>query len=607
MPPPPNKSTTSNFYPAGQPSKLSPDPDFSIGQQHPIKSSERSGSRRGAKKSGTSSTSNTKSAKMRTPHAHDVLCGRGGSINSHKGNITFRNWVRERKEEYNLAANKNEKAKISKDIVDKVKSLVPPGRFLMKNESPSSGDRGLWVEIDDTKAMAKTSQALREGAPSLRAQAKAKCITPTPAKSSQSTRTTKSKRKYSGGEDDEEVVDIEKNDEHRLDYFDGSLSYDVDELTEDLIHPIITSMSDGHRGKHLIIPGSFEEIEYLQEHDHHQEHEQVQAVNHVPSTPPYKKQRIEAVNHPKVSQSILHPSTSNHYSTTRDEQYPTSSKTSTPVLVDYHEKISLPSGSSSIPFGAFSLDQNFPPPPPRYNNNNNNNRHNKNGSSNNNNSGINFIRAHSLALSDTFEDGFDPTAKVVNPFENDESTRGSSVTSFSDSIPHGNGNTRHEMNKRNQMPHQESTTSLDNMMKSKGFKMIGSSSFNSNHRNNVNNSDERRWDASSSSGRSNLSDLSDINYLGSINNNTVEFDEGMKDVYDAVYPGLYTPRGTDTAPTHLIPYSTFTATSIPSESSLSSRINNNRWSAFRRLPREKPYSRSGSYSSQAVNSSRYYQ
>mmetsp|Transcript_6219 Transcript_6219/g.9125 ORF Transcript_6219/g.9125 Transcript_6219/m.9125 type:complete len:972 (-) Transcript_6219:2620-5535(-) len=121
--------------------------------------------------------------RIRTPNPNDVLCGRGGGINSHPGNRTFRSWVRERKESYNLAKSKAQKAKLSREIVDRVRNLNPPGRFLMREDrtagagapapSESIGVSGLyygwWIEIDDTKAMAKTSQALREGAPSIRA------------------------------------------------------------------------------------------------------------------------------------------------------------------------------------------------------------------------------------------------------------------------------------------------------------------------------------------------------------------------------------------------------------------------------------------------------
>jgi len=69
---------------------------------------------------------------------------------------------------YNLATSKADKARVAKEVIQKVTSLNPPGRFLTRD--PSGGIGSWWVEIDEVKAMAKTSQALREGAPTIRAQ-----------------------------------------------------------------------------------------------------------------------------------------------------------------------------------------------------------------------------------------------------------------------------------------------------------------------------------------------------------------------------------------------------------------------------------------------------
>mmetsp|Transcript_15860 Transcript_15860/g.43792 ORF Transcript_15860/g.43792 Transcript_15860/m.43792 type:complete len:436 (-) Transcript_15860:314-1621(-) len=106
--------------------------------------------------------------RIRAPHDHDVLSGRGGGINSHVGNQTFREWVRERKEDYNLAASKAEKAEVVNQVIARVKALTPPGRFLQRDPTATTGP-GWWIELDETKMMAKTSQALREGAPRIRA------------------------------------------------------------------------------------------------------------------------------------------------------------------------------------------------------------------------------------------------------------------------------------------------------------------------------------------------------------------------------------------------------------------------------------------------------
>jgi len=114
----------------------------------------------------------TAEKRIRDPQLNDVLCGRGGGINSHPGNKVFREWVRERKNLYNLATSKAEKAVVSKEIVTMVQELQPAGRFLQKEPTRKgfSGMTAFWVEIDVVKALAKTSQGLREGAPSIRAE-----------------------------------------------------------------------------------------------------------------------------------------------------------------------------------------------------------------------------------------------------------------------------------------------------------------------------------------------------------------------------------------------------------------------------------------------------
>jgi len=94
---------------------------------------------------------------------NDVLCGRGGLTNHHPGNVFFRKMVRHRQEAY-LRASKRDKASVARHIVDTIRKLSPPGRFLKKG--PHKTD--MWTEIGDRKAREKTSQALRENAPELR-------------------------------------------------------------------------------------------------------------------------------------------------------------------------------------------------------------------------------------------------------------------------------------------------------------------------------------------------------------------------------------------------------------------------------------------------------
>lgn len=107
--------------------------------------------------------------RIHTPHPHDVLSGRGGSINSHSGNVRFREWVRVRKNVYTLAANKVEKTLVAQQVIALVRNQNPPGRFLHKDPAASSTGMGWWVELDEEKVLAKTAQALREGAPQIRA------------------------------------------------------------------------------------------------------------------------------------------------------------------------------------------------------------------------------------------------------------------------------------------------------------------------------------------------------------------------------------------------------------------------------------------------------
>lgn len=100
--------------------------------------------------------------RIRTPAPHDVLSGRGGSVNAHPGNCQFRDWISTRKTDYNLASSKQDKAVICREVISKVTDLG--GRFLAKETAGSSW----WIELDDERVMAKTSQALREGAPKIR-------------------------------------------------------------------------------------------------------------------------------------------------------------------------------------------------------------------------------------------------------------------------------------------------------------------------------------------------------------------------------------------------------------------------------------------------------
>jgi hypothetical protein len=96
------------------------------------------------------------------PHDHDVLSGRGNFVNYHAGNEHFRKLVWKYKVDY-IACPKPLKGKFSRMIVDEIRNLQPPGRFLKQDNVTK-----LWFDIGEKKALDKTRQALREGAPELR-------------------------------------------------------------------------------------------------------------------------------------------------------------------------------------------------------------------------------------------------------------------------------------------------------------------------------------------------------------------------------------------------------------------------------------------------------
>lgn len=95
------------------------------------------------------------------PHANDVLSGRGNFVNHHTGNENFRALVKHHKKAY-VACPKNQKAIYSKLIYDEIRSMNPPGRFLKQDPKTK-----LWSDIGEKKALDKTRQALREGAPEI--------------------------------------------------------------------------------------------------------------------------------------------------------------------------------------------------------------------------------------------------------------------------------------------------------------------------------------------------------------------------------------------------------------------------------------------------------
>lgn len=93
------------------------------------------------------------------PHEHDVLCGRGNFVNYHPGNEYYRSLVKKFFMRY-VACPKSDKPKFAAMIYSDIRNLSPPGRFLKQDP-----ETHLWSDIGEKKAIDKTRQALREGAP----------------------------------------------------------------------------------------------------------------------------------------------------------------------------------------------------------------------------------------------------------------------------------------------------------------------------------------------------------------------------------------------------------------------------------------------------------
>ena len=101
---------------------------------------------------------------IKEPHENDVMYGRGGGTNHHSGNKRYRKMVEERKVQY-VNSKRLDKPLVALEIIREWRGQLPPGRFLKHNEKT-----GNWDDVGDKKAREKTSQALREKAPIIRAQ-----------------------------------------------------------------------------------------------------------------------------------------------------------------------------------------------------------------------------------------------------------------------------------------------------------------------------------------------------------------------------------------------------------------------------------------------------
>eukprot|EP00977_Amphora_coffeiformis_P006148 scaffold1328_cov162-Amphora_coffeaeformis.AAC.11 len=103
----------------------------------------------------------TESADVLEPSDRDVLCGRGGFINKHTGNIVYRKVVDYNKAIYKQVP-KRHRILVSQSIVQTIEKHG--GRFLqLVGGQPVGGQsHQVWKCIQFRRAVQKTSQALRE-------------------------------------------------------------------------------------------------------------------------------------------------------------------------------------------------------------------------------------------------------------------------------------------------------------------------------------------------------------------------------------------------------------------------------------------------------------
>ncbi|CAB9528301.1 Transcriptional regulator [Seminavis robusta] len=93
------------------------------------------------------------------PGKHDVMLGRGGESNYHSGNLAFREFVKQFREEYQ-AAPRYKKPEIAMKVVQHWRNLNPPGRFLTRT-NPDNAD-SLWHDVDDKLATKRALKNLGE-------------------------------------------------------------------------------------------------------------------------------------------------------------------------------------------------------------------------------------------------------------------------------------------------------------------------------------------------------------------------------------------------------------------------------------------------------------
>ena len=92
-------------------------------------------------------------AEIILPSEYDIICGQGDKSQEIKEKIRFHDAIYMHKEMYQKSETKREKTQITLKIVCNIKSCSPVGRFVTKKG-------GKWIELEDSSAREKFSQAL---------------------------------------------------------------------------------------------------------------------------------------------------------------------------------------------------------------------------------------------------------------------------------------------------------------------------------------------------------------------------------------------------------------------------------------------------------------
>ncbi|GFH61087.1 hypothetical protein CTEN210_17563 [Chaetoceros tenuissimus] len=445
--------------------------------------------------------------RIRNPTKEDVLCGRGGGINAHEGNVAFRQMVHEQKERYNVAANKQEKAEISQQIVDQIKEKG--GRFLQKDDSRGYSSSGsFWVEIDNMKAIAKTSQALREGAPSIRAKAarsttSGKKNTGKRSRKSTSSKQASAKRARSRSRSRSNSPHI------------NSIEKQQEEKEDNVIHPLIRGYHDGiHRGKQLIPVAQRQAQELCNEtNTDGPEREPTPYPENAPTPPPQDIFGIQGPSSTTITPIFSSPQS---YASIEHMDHYNLPLLSPPLSTSSRTKVMMPEPLKIMdPSSSLFTDDTKPD--------------------------ITCARSHSLALSEVSEhEAFVGNEAFSDPFANEEK--------MLKTLPQQIQPPAVELDRESSNP---SVSSINRVLRNKS----SDTTFSRKHKSGDEGSSgkSRSEKQKIQTLRSFMSELSDIPNETNSDSDDEEFHEGLKKIYDATHPSIASPKGGDTLPTHLIP------------------------------------------------------